>query len=141
MSYGNHIVNRAPTTISMNSPFSQPSILIIDDEKDICFLLSNILKQRDMEIVMAFSLTEASDIIGRSAAFTYIFIDNHLPDGRGVEFIRQIKEKCPDCKVIMITAHDNEGDRKKANVAGADFFIGKPFSRESILNSLDKLKA
>jgi two-component system, OmpR family, response regulator len=140
VSYGNHIVNRAPA-LKTNPFFHQPSILIIDDEKDICFLLSNILKQRDLHPVFAFSLTEAGDIIRHSAAFSFIFIDNHLPDGLGVEFIKQIKQKCPDCKVIMITAHDNQADREKARREGADYFIGKPFSRESILTTIDRLIA
>jgi two-component system, OmpR family, response regulator len=141
VSYGNHIVNRAPAAFKTNTLFHQPSILIIDDEKDICFLLSNILKQRQMQSVFACSLTEASDIIGHSSEFSFIFIDNHLPDGLGVEFIKKIKEKCPCCKIIMITAHDTEADRRKASYAGADYFIGKPFSRESILKSIDKLSA
>ena len=141
MSYGNHIVNRAHAAFKTNTLYHRPAILIIDDEKDICFLLSNILKQRDMQTVFASSLTEASDIIGHSTDFSFIFIDNHLPDGLGVEFIRQIKQKCPYCKVIMITAHDTEADRRKASYEGADYFIGKPFSRESILKSIDKLSA
>jgi two-component system OmpR family response regulator len=140
VSFGNHIVNRAPA-LKTSTLFPRPSILIIDDEKDICFLLSNILRQKDMQTFYASSLTEASDIIGSNTEFSFIFIDNHLPDGLGVEFIRQIKQKCPCCKVIMITAHDTEADRRKATYEGADYFIGKPFSRESILKSIDKLSA
>jgi DNA-binding NtrC family response regulator len=116
-------------------------ILIIDDETDICFLLSNILKQKGLPAELAFSLSEANDILANNKGFSYIFLDNHLPDGLGVNYIKQIKNKCPECKVIMITAHDNQSDREKASGEGADYFIGKPFSRESILKTIDRLSA
>lgn len=114
-------------------------ILIIDDETDICYLLSNILKQMDMHTFFASSLSEAESLIGESGEFTYIFLDNHLPDGLGVNYIREIKKKCPSCKVIMITAHDNMADREKASFEGADYFIGKPFSRDLILKTIDEM--
>jgi len=41
----------------------------------------------------------------------------------------------------MITAHDNQTDREKASKEGADFFIGKPFSRELIFKTIESLSA
>ncbi|MEI9807044.1 MAG: response regulator [Bacteroidota bacterium] len=120
----------------MNHLFQSPAILIIDDESDIRFLLSNILKQRNFGRFSHPASSEADNIIKEEAPFSYIFLDNHLPDGLGVDHIKQIKERCPLSKVIMITAHDNLADREKASHEGADHFIGKPFSRESILKTI-----
>jgi DNA-binding response OmpR family regulator len=39
----------------------------------------------------------------------------------------------------MLTAHDSFADREKAYKAGVDFFIGKPFSRNTILTTIEKL--
>ena len=115
-----------------------PAILIVDDETDIRFLLSNIIKQKNVQTVCASSLSEADDIIQTKDKITCIFLDNYLPDGLGVNYIRQIKNRCPQAKVVMITAHDNQADREKASKEGADYFIGKPFSRELILKTLDR---
>ena len=115
-----------------------PAILIVDDETDIRFLLSNIMKQKNVQPVFASSLSEADNIMQSKGGFSCIFLDNYLPDGLGVNYIRQIKKRCPEAKVVMVTAHDNQADREKATNEGADYFIGKPFSRELILNTLER---
>ncbi len=116
----------------------KPSILIVDDENDIRFLLGNILKQKNVQTVFASTLSEAHHIMQKKGGFTCIFLDNYLPDGLGVNHIRQIKNKCPQAKVVMITAHDNQADREKASNEGADYFIGKPFSRDLIFKTLER---
>ena len=115
-----------------------PAILIVDDETDIRFLLGNIMKQKNVQPVFASTLSEADNIMQSKGEFSCIFLDNYLPDGLGVNYIRQIKKRCPEAKVVMITAHDNQADREQASKEGADYFIGKPFSRELILNTLER---
>ncbi|MES1217932.1 MAG: response regulator [Bacteroidota bacterium] len=113
--------------------------LIIEDESDICYLLSNILKQWNIDALFAGSLAEADKILLEHSSPGIIFLDNHLPDGRGINYIRRLKEKSPSSKIVMITAHDNLSDREKARNEGADFFIGKPFSKELIFKTLENL--
>lgn len=111
--------------------------LIVDDEADICFLLSNILKQKNIQTSFAGTLSEADKMLQSSPNFFYyIFLDNHLPDGLGINQIKRWKEKFPFIHVIMITAHDSYEERRKASKDGADDFISKPFSRERIFNSI-----
>jgi len=123
----------------MTQPLQNPSILIVDDESDICYLLSNILKQKSIQSVFAKSLSEADDIIEHDSGFSYIFLDNNLPDGFGIDHIQQIKKKCPHCKIIIVTAQDDRAVREKASKEGADFFIGKPFSSELIFKTINSL--
>lgn len=111
--------------------------LIIDDESDICYLLSNILKQKNIHSIFAGSLNETDRILQSADNFGYIFIDNHLPDGLGSSYIEKIKDKYPDTPLIMITAHDNNSDRQLAERKGVDHFIGKPFSRDTILQTVE----
>jgi len=121
----------------MTQPFNITPILIVDDESDTRYLLGNILKQKNIRSVFATSLSEADDIMQNQSEFSFIFLDNHLPDGLGINHIRQIKKKCPQCKIIMVTAQDDKGAREKAHKEGADYFIGKPFSRELILKTIN----
>ena len=115
--------------------------LIVDDETDICYLLSNILKQKNIQTVFAGSLAEADRMLQSPNFFYYVFLDNHLPDGLGINQIKRWKEKFPLIHVIMITAHDSFEERKKASKDGADNFISKPFSKEVILNSIVQTSA
>jgi two-component system OmpR family response regulator len=125
----------------LNNPLTKPKALIIDDETDICFLLSGILKQKNFQTTMAGSLSEAQKILENETEPAVIFLDNHLPDGFGVNYIAILKKKFPSSIVIMITAHDTVADREKATAQGVDYFIGKPFSKELIFKTLEGISA
>ena len=112
--------------------------LIIDDEIDICYLLSGILRNKNIQSSYVNSISEAIPTL-QMLHPEIIFLDNHLPDGMGVDFIGHQKKTYPASKVIMITAHDTPADRKKAVAEGADLFIAKPFSRDTINKTMDKL--
>ena len=115
-----------------------PRALIIDDEVDICYLLKGILRHKNILADHVTSLAEAATFL-REAAPPVIFLDNHLSDGMGIDYIHVIKDKLPTSKVIMITAHDTAHDRERAYQEGVDFFISKPFTREIILKTIEKL--
>jgi len=110
--------------------------LIVDDETDICYLLSSILKQKNIQTVFAGSVAEADRMLQSSNYFYYVFLDNHLPDGYGIDQVKRWKKAFPLTQVIMITAHDSFEDRKKAFNDGADSFISKPFSKEVVFNTI-----
>ena len=112
--------------------------LIIDDESDICYLLSRLLKHKNLETAFVNSLSDANTAL-KNERPEIIFLDNHLPDGLGINYIPYIKKNYPDSKIIMITAHDSGDDRAKALANGADFFIGKPFSSDIIYKTVDEL--
>lgn len=119
---------------------SQPlKALIIDDEADICFLLGSILRQRNFQTVFAGSIAEAEKVLAEHQDQGVIFLDNHLPDGLGINYLIALKKKYPSCTVVMITAHDTIADREKARERGVDYFIGKPFSKEVIFNTIEKI--
>ncbi len=133
--------NTDPTLKTLKPEPEGKKALIVDDESDICFLLSNILRQKNIQPVIAGSLAEADRMLQSSNPFYYVFLDNHLPDGLGLEQIKRWKEKFPFIHLIMITAHDSYEERKKAASDGADNFIAKPFSKEIVLNSIVQTSA
>jgi CheY-like chemotaxis protein len=113
-------------------------VLIVDDELDICYLLSGILKQRNFRTGFVNSLSDAVGAL-RTEAPSLLVLDNHLPDGFGLDFIPYVKQNYPDVKVIMITAHDGSLERKQAQDGGVDLFIAKPLNRKMINDAIDKL--
>lgn len=115
-----------------------PRVLIIDDEVDICYLLKGILRFKNIDADYVTSLEAAKSLMSEAVP-AVIFLDNHLTDGFGIEHITYFKSKYPDSKVVMITAHDTAHDREKAYKEGADFFIGKPFTRDIILRTIEKM--
>lgn len=115
-------------------------VLIIDDEKDICFLLSSVLKNNHIESMFVNSLKEAALVLEINDP-EIIFLDNDLPDGLGINFISFIKRFHPSTIIIMITAHDTLTDKQQALKKGVDFFIGKPFSTETVNNVLKRISS
>ncbi len=120
------------------SKLKQIDVLIIEDEVDICYLLSGILKKINLQTSYVTSLFAAREILLNKYP-DILFIDNHLPDGYGVDFLSYIKRDHPDIKIIMISAYDTGDDKQKALKEGADFFIAKPFSRDAIIKTVDTL--
>lgn len=114
------------------------SVLIVDDEVDICFMLKSILRFKNIEAKYVTSLADAQ-IFLQNHDPQVIFLDNRLNDGFGINHIRSFKQQKPNTKIIMITAYDTPADRQKAFDEGVDFFIGKPFSRDIILNTIEKI--
>lgn len=113
-------------------------VLIIEDEEDICYLLSGILRRKNLQTSYVNSLFEAHTRLNEQRP-DILFLDNHLPDGYGVDFISVVKKNHPLIKIIMITAHDTGDDKAKALNEGADYFIGKPFTSETISKTVDRL--
>lgn len=115
------------------------SILIIDDEVEICFLLTSILKKKDFNVFCTHNLREGL-LKTESLRPSMIFLDLNLPDGSGLDVIEELKLKPPYTKIIIISAYDSQKERSIAKEKGADFFIGKPFSKESIYEAVELFK-
>lgn len=120
------------------SEWVRKEVLVVDDEPDICYLLENILRKRNLVPDCAFNLADASLRIAKRQPYL-IFLDNSLPDGRGIDFIPYLKTHCPNSKIVVVTANDGPSDQYAAYLHGADDFLSKPLSLERINKTLDKM--
>ena len=122
----------------MEKHINNMEALIVEDEIDICFLLTGILRKKNLRTTYVNSMHEAMEQLSYKNP-SILFLDNNLPDGYGVDFINEIKENHPLIRIIMITADDTYLNKNKAIRAGADYFIGKPFTRDMINKILDSV--
>lgn len=114
---------------------SKDQVLVVDDEKEICFLLSKMLKKIGFDVHSANSVSEGRKLLKRKT-YKLIFLDLGLPDGLGFSLIPYTKKMNADIKVIMITAFEGDKERKKALIAGAHYFMPKPFNGKMIAQAL-----
>jgi two-component system, OmpR family, response regulator len=121
-----------PVSTNMNS---EKRVLIVDDEADICLLLSGLLKRMGYQTTCAHFLEEGRLQLTRQE-FDAVFLDLSLPDGVGFELLSYIRNINNSTKVVMISAFDGMAERNKASQEGADYFIGKPFNRKTIEQAL-----
>ena len=113
-------------------------VLIVDDEIDLCLLLKSYFQRKGYEVAIAYTLASGLDQL-KTFSPDILFLDNYLPDGLGIDFIHYVREQYPKTKVVVITAHDSMRERERAIAEGAVEFIGKPFTVESITNTLEKI--
>ena len=116
-------------------------ILIVDDEKEICFLLAAFLKQMGYNTDYAYSLQEGAEKLSDHGGFDIVFLDLNLPDGLGYKLIPEIKQTNHDAQVVMISAHDSTLQRIKNETEDIDQYMSKPFSRDHIASVLSRLDA
>ncbi|MCE7064417.1 response regulator [Dyadobacter sp. CY326] len=116
-------------------------IVIIEDEKDLGVLMRNFLvkqlniKSPDASVKVAASLLEGLECIN-SMKPDWVFIDNNLPDGKGINEINRIKNTNPEigARIVMMSAMTNL--REEAFREGADYFLDKPISFVEVKNIL-----
>lgn len=122
----------------MNHNSSILKAAIVDDEKDLCFLLKKILEKENFDTTSVNSIQEADEML-YSLNPAVIFLDNQLPDGYGINFIPWIKKSLPGTRVVMMTAFNSDSDKERAFKNGADFFLMKPLSQKVIERTLNEL--
>jgi two-component system response regulator PilR (NtrC family) len=104
---------------------NQPLALVIDDEPDICELLTLTLGRMDIRTETAMDVAGAKSLLG-SHDFDICLTDMRLPDGDGLELVEWIQSNASGLPVAVITAHGNVETAVQALKLGAFDFISKP---------------
>ena len=114
----------------MNSP-TAPHILIIDDDPDICELVSEYLGDNEMRVTSRASGKELFEVIDREA-IDLVLLDLKLPGEDGMQLARAIRERAT-VPIILLTGRKDEADRVMGLELGADDYVTKPFSPRELL--------
>jgi len=114
-------------------------ILVIDDNPDIRFLVSNILEEKNYKIRTAANYDQAVlEINKRLPDLAILDIKLDKPDKDGIDLLKLIIKKNKNIPVIMISGHATVKVAVEAIRLGAYEFIEKPFSKEKILNYVNR---
>jgi two-component system OmpR family response regulator len=110
---------------------AQPQVLVVDDDKEICVLVSDFLSQQGLKVVSAGNWSETAAILDRGQ-IDLLVLDLMLPDKHGYEICREIRSKS-NLPILMLTAMGSETDRVVGLEVGADDYLAKPFSPRELL--------
>ena len=114
-------------------------ILVIDDNPDIRFLICNILKEQNFKVRSAANYDQAVfEINRRLPDLAIIDIKLDKPDKDGIDLLKLITKKTKLTPIIMISGHATVQIAVEAIRLGAYEFIEKPFSKEKILNYVNR---
>ncbi|HPH19523.1 MAG: response regulator [Haliscomenobacter sp.] len=108
------------------------TLLIIDDEVDVCTLLRRSFRGEFKTVEAAYLLNDALSLAERIHP-DILLLDNNLPDGQGIDFIQRFKSINPFMRIVVISAMDLHSE---AIAAGANAFLGKPLKMEAIREAI-----
>lgn len=109
----------------------KPNILIIDDDTATRFGFSRYLSKVGFTIKESSSLAEARKAIS-SVRFDAVILDLILPDGNGIDWIKELRETYPDIAIVVITGAGDIPVAVEAMRRGADNFMTKPVNMEDL---------
>ncbi|MBS3758286.1 MAG: sigma-54-dependent Fis family transcriptional regulator [Desulfobacterales bacterium] len=116
-------------------------ILIVDDEKDMLTLLKRyITHQTDYGVATESDPLKALQRFKRGS-FELVITDLKMPSMDGIDLLREIKKIDPEISVVIITAYATIDTAVEAIKEGAYDYITKPFRRERILMTVEKVMA
>jgi len=103
----------------------KPAVLVVDDEPDLCELLSITLQRMNLEPRTAATVGAAQRML-KTERYDLCLTDMQLPDGDGLELVKWMQQYSPSVPVAVITAHGNMETAVKALKLGAFDFVSKP---------------
>ena len=110
-------------------------VLLVDDEPALLFTLSQLLKSRGLEAVLARSGKEA---LAKLEGVDGVVTDYSMPEMDGVQLLQAIHERDESLPVVMLTAHGSEKVAVRAMKSGAYEYVTKPFDIDEISLVIDR---
>lgn len=113
-------------------------VCLVEDEEDLRDVLQMYLGREGYEVHAAPTLAQGVLLANEVDASVWI-VDLMLPDGSGFELMKNVKERRPGCKTILISARGDSLDRVLGFEMGCDDYIAKPFLPQELIWRMDKL--
>ena len=115
-------------------------ILIVDDDKGICMILSDLMKKEGFETLTFYDGEKALKTI-QSESPDLLLVDMMLPGMDGMEVLKRTRELDQELPVVFITAHADSRGAVKAIKAGAHDYLSKPFDNNEVIRVVHRALA
>jgi two-component system NtrC family response regulator len=107
------------------------NVLIIDDDRSVCKLMSNVVQAMDHTVISKFSLKQGFEEV-ISQPYDVVFLDVGMPDGNGLNVLPEILDVSSPPEVVVITGNGDPDGAELAIDNGAWAYIKKPLSTKEI---------
>lgn len=117
-------------------PDYRPHILLVEDEASVAKGLKMVMAEEGYDVDLADTGQGALHKFWTKDHFDLIVADLRLPDIDGMEVIRQIKEKQPEVKVVIITGYPSVPSAVEAVKMGVSDYLCKPFTEDEFIAAI-----
>jgi DNA-binding NtrC family response regulator len=114
-----------------------PTVFILDDDVVICRILHRIFSDEQYQVSTSQSVADAVAATDQKTFDAYV-LDYRLPDGSGLDLAEKIRSRGDQSPIIIISGYDAAGIAKKGEALRIFDIVEKPFSQETISNSVKK---
>ena len=121
------------------APILPRSVLIVDDEPDMCWALERIIAGMGYQTVSAPSGQDAAQLVERIPV-QMALVDAKLPDMEGIDLARQLRQRQPDLPVVLVSGYFYELDARVQEWIRQEViwgFIGKPFVLSQVRKAVE----
>ncbi len=108
-----------------------PHIVVVDDDPDICQIISDYLTLNDLRVTTVCSGQQLKEVLERES-IDLVVLDLRLPGEDGMQIARSLRENS-SLPIIILTGRVDEADRVMGLELGADDYLTKPFSSRELL--------
>ncbi|MDB5362835.1 MAG: response regulator with CheY-like receiver domain and winged-helix DNA-binding domain [Rhodospirillales bacterium] len=106
-------------------------VLLVEDEPHIGSAVQEHVRAAGHAVDWVRQIGAADDAM-RSVPYDALLLDLHLPDGRGLDFLKKLRRRGDALAVVILTARDQVSDRIEGLKAGADDYLVKPFDLDEM---------
>jgi two-component system OmpR family response regulator len=106
-------------------------VILVEDEPHIGSAVQEHVRAAGHAVDWVRQLGDANDAV-RSVPYDALLLDLHLPDGRGLDFLKTLRRRGDELAVVILTARDQVSDRIEGLKAGADDYLVKPFDLDEL---------
>jgi two-component system response regulator RegA len=116
---------------------SQPSLLLVDDDRSFCDVMSNALQARGMLVSVAHNVVDAI-AIARSDPPEYAVVDLKMPGASGLELVKSLKELDAHTRIVVFTGYASVATAVEAIKLGATHYLAKPADADEVVAALHR---
>lgn len=117
------------------------SVLIVDDESLIRWSIAESLEAEGFPVLEACSAREALACLDKRDDIGVVLLDLKLPDSSDLSLLRSLRERAPNWRIILMTAHGSSELLEEAVSAGAFRAVGKPFDLGDVVGMVREAAA
>ena len=115
-----------------------PATLVIDDDDVVRKTCVELLEARGHKALAAATVGEGLRLFSEHHP-AVVLLDLRLPDGTGIDVLRELQRQAPGTPVVVISGHGSVAEAVEAMKVGATDFLEKPVSRDKLFQILDRI--
>ena len=120
---------------------SLANVLLVDDEVPFVETMLKRLSKREVDIIAAYSGSEALDLLRRNRSVEVVILDVKMPGMDGIETLQEIKKRHPLVEVIMLTGHATVESGIEGMKMGAFDYLMKPCDMDVLVSKVGEAAA